>query len=320
MQIVFLSARPDVLAGTLRHVRAKLPFLDRFLVVTPERLRAPMTGLGIEVVTDEELLGGPGPGDHSQRNYALRAAMSDCTSIDDVFLSSDDDSRPLVPLDETVFVRAGRYRRYTFGHLDDWELRTTSYDACLLASRAVLALHALPRVAYASHQPQIIDKALLREVTALFAAAAARHPLDEWAMYFNAAGALHPDRFEQPEPYLTLGWPENAAAWHPLLDPGALLIENTFLEHYAAGGVFDGLDPDDTSYDAAADKVVRWRTYELEVAAGERHAALVPKAPAGPLGEAARRARAATVGAPSHRARERRAAVSALLRALARRP
>jgi hypothetical protein len=320
MQIVYLSARPEVLAGTLRHVRAKVPFAEKVLVVTPERLSAAMRNLGVEVVTDEELLGGPGPVDHSQRNYALRSAMAGCASIDDVFLSSDDDSRPLVAIDERTFRRDGRYRRYTFGHLDDWDLHVTSYDACLLASRAVLALHALPRVAYASHQPQIVDKALLREVSDLFAAAAARHPLDEWAMYFNAAGALHPDRFDAPEPYITLCWPENAAAWPPLIDPGALLIENTFLEHYAPGGVFEGIDPDDTSYDAAVDKVVRWRAYELAVAAGERSAALVPKPPAGALGQVARQAKAATVGAAGTRARERRASIAAMLRAYARRP
>jgi hypothetical protein len=308
-----------VLAGTLRHARAKLPFVEKVLVVAPSRLGAAMRGLGVDVVTDEELLGGPGPADHSQRNYALRAAMAECAAIDDVFLSSDDDSRPLVELPETTFVRDGRYRRYAFGHLDDWEFRTTSFDACLLASRAVLALHGFPRVAYASHQPQIVDKALLREVTGVFATAAARHPLDEWAIYFNAAGALHPERFEAAEPYVTLGWPENAAAWQPLLDPGALLIENTFLEHYAPGGVFEGLDPDDTSYDVAVDKVVRWRSYELAVAAGERPAALVPKPPAGALGQVARQAKAATVGAAGVRARERRAAIAAVLRAYARR-
>ena len=320
MQIVYLSARPDVLAGTLRHVRAKLAFVDRFLVVTPERLSPRMRELGVDVLTDEELLGGPGPVDHAQRNYALRAAMGSCAAIDDVFLASDDDSRPLVALEESTWLRAGRYRRYTFGHLDDWDLHVTSYDACLLASRAVLALHAMPRLAYASHQPQVVDKALLREVSDLFAAAATRHPLDEWAIYFNAAGALHPDRFEVAEPYVTLGWPENAAAWQPLLDPGALLIENTFLEHYAPGQVFEGIDPDDTSYDAAVDKVVRWRSYELAVAAGERPAALVPKAPAGALGQVARQAKAATVGAAGGRARERRATIAAVLRAYARRP
>ncbi len=319
MQIVFLSARPAMLAGTLRHVRAHQPWADRLLVVTPSRLRTEMAALGLDVVTDEELLGGPGPADHSHRNYALRAALGACAAVDDVFLASDDDSRPLVDLPETTWVRAGRHRRYTFGHLDDWDQRATSYDACLLASRAVLALHGLPRLAYAAHMPQVMDKSLLVEVTALFAPAAARHPLDEWATYFNAAGALHPDRFDEPEPYVTLGWPDDTATWQPMLDPGALLIENTFLEHYAPGSVFEGIDPHDTSYAAAVDKVVRWRRYELEVMAGERPAALAPQLAVGGLGKALRRARAATVGDPVLRDRRVRSATAAALRAQARR-
>ena len=319
MQVVFLSARPEVLAGTLKHVRTHLPWLDRVLVVTPDRLRTQMSALGLDVVTDEELLRGPGPADHSHRNYALRAALAGCPVVDDVFLSSDDDSRPLVDLPETTWLRDGKYRRYTFGHLDDWDMRATSYDACLLASRAVLGLHGLPRLAYAAHMPQVIDKALLAEVSALFAEAAARHALDEWATYFNAAGHLHPYRFEAPEPYVTLGWPDDTATWQPMLDPAALLIENTFLEHYAPGAVFDGIDPDDTSYAAAVDKLVRWRTYELAVLAGERPAVLAPATAVGGLGKALRKARAATVGDPVLRDRRQRAATAAALRAQARR-
>ena len=318
MQIVVLSARPTMLAGTLRHVRAHLSFVDRFLVVTPARLRAEVTALGVDVVTDEDLVGSGAPTDHSHRNYVLRAALATSPAVDDVFLSADDDNRPLVDLPETTFVRDGRYRRYTFGHLDDWEARATSYDACLLASRAVLGLHGLPRLAYASHMPQVVDKALLAEVVDLLAPAAARHALDEWATYFNAAGALHPERFEEPEPYVTLGWPDDTATWQPTLDPGALLFENCFLEHYAAGAVFDGIDPDDTSYEAAVDKVVRWRTYELEVLAGERPAALAPERDLGPVGSALRKARAAAVGDPVLRDRRQRAATAAALRAAAR--
>ncbi|MCW2777917.1 MAG: hypothetical protein JWN17_1642, partial [Frankiales bacterium] len=148
-----------------------------------------------------------------------------------------------------------------------------------------------------------------------FAPAAARTPLDEWSTYLNAAPALHPDRFEDPEPYVTLGWPEDSSTWQPLRDVGALLFENCFLEHYAAGQVFEGIDPDDTSYGAAVDKVVRWRRYELQVAAGERAAALAPPLAGGTL----RRARAAAVGDPVLRDRRQRAATAALLRALGRR-
>ena len=309
MQLVVLSARPGALRTSLAHWRAKAPWLDRVLIVTPE----PVAGLAC--VLDRDLLGGPGPADHSARNYALRAALATCDAVDDVFVSADDDSRPLVDVPATTFVRDGRYRRFAFGSLDDWEARATSMDNCLLATRQVLALHGLPRRAYAAHMPQVVDKVLWAEVVALFAAAAARHPLDEWSTYLNAAPALHPQRFEDPEPYLTLGWPDDAATWQPLLDQGALLFENVSAEHYAAGQVFDGIDPDDVSYEAAVDKVVRWRSYELQVLAGERPAALAPPLPSGTL----RRVRAQAVGDPVLRDRRQRAATAAVLRALGRR-
>ena len=314
MQLVVLSARPSMLAGTLLHVRAHLPWVDGVLVVCPERLVAELPA-GVEHVTDSALLGSAGPSDHSHRNYALRAALATCAAVDDVFLSADDDNRPLVDLPLETFVRDGRYRRYAFAHLDDWDQRATSYDRCLHNARAILGLHAMPRLAYASHQPQIVDKALLAEVVELFAPAAARHPLDEWSTYFNAAGALHPERFAEPEAYLTLGWPDDTSTWQAMRDPGALVFENCFLEHYAAGGVFHGIDPDDTSYAAAADKVVRWRGYELAVLAGERPAALADHEPPGPVGKALRRARSATVGDPVLRERRARAAAAAALRA-----
>lgn len=319
MQLVLLSARPAMLAGTLRHVRAHLPWVGAVLVVAPARLRDQVRALGVDVVTDEELLGGAGPTDHARRNYALRAALAGSAAVEDVFLMADDDNRPLVPVPESAFLRDGRYRRYSYGHLDDWDRYATSHDLCQLGSRAVLALHGLPRRAYAAHMPQVVDKALWAEVVALLAPAAARHPLDEWASYLNAAPALHPERFEEPEPYLTLGWPDDAATWQATVDPGALLFENCFLEHYAAGAVFDGIDPDDTSYEAAVDKVVRWRTYELQVLAGERSAALAPAVEHGRVGRVLRRLRTAAVGDPVLRERCERAATATLLRAVGRR-
>ncbi len=316
MQLVLLSARPAMLAGTLRHVHAHLPWVDDLLVIAPARMRSSIDAV---VLTDEELLGGAGPSDHASRNYALRAALATRDEVADVFLMGDDDNRPLVELPETTFVRDGRYRRYAYGHLDDWDRTATSFDVSQHASRAVLGLHGMPRVSYASHMPQAIDKAMLAEVVALLAPAAARHPLDEWTTYFNAAGALHPDRFEDPEPYVTLGWPDDSATWQAVRDPGAFLFENTFLEHYAAGAVFDGIDPDDTSYDAALDKVVRWRTYELQVLAGERPAALAPPVAHSRLGATLRRLRTTAFGDPVLRDRRERAATATVLRGLHRR-
>jgi hypothetical protein len=315
MQIVFLSARPAVLAGTMRFVRAHLRFVERVLVVAPERMRAEVAALGVEVLTDEELLPGASPVDHQRRNFALRYALARRDEVEPEFLCADDDSRPLVDLPVTTWVRDGRHRRYSFGWLDDWDSRATSFDAGQLALRQVLALHGLPRRSYASHMPQVLDKALLGEVGSYLAVAAAAHPLCEWGAYFNVAGALNPERFEDPEPYLTLGWPDDTSTWQATLDPGALVFENCFLEHYADGQVFAGIDPDDTSYEAAVDKAVRWRSYELEVLHGDRRPALAPAIEPGKVGRALRQARARTVGDPTLRDRQVRAATAAALRA-----
>lgn len=322
MQAVLLSARPAVLAGTLPFWRTHLPWVDDVLVVTPQRLRAQVEALGVGVVTDEELLGSDAARtlDHARRNYALRAALAGCDRVADVYLGGDDDNRPLVEVPADTFLRDGRYRRYFFGSLDDWEGRATSFDASQHATRQVLALHGMPRLAYGSHMPQVIDKALLAEVVDLLAPAAAQHPIDDWAGYLNAAPALHPDRFEEPEPYLTLGWPDDTSTWQPTVDPGRLLFENTFLEHYAVGEVFDGIDPADTSYAAAVDKVVRWRRYELDVLAGDRRPALSDAPQPGPVGAALRRGRATALGDPVLRERRERALVAALRRAAHRRP
>jgi hypothetical protein len=315
VQIVYLSARPAVLAATAASVRAHMPFIDRVLAVVPERLKDEVTGPGIEVLADEELLAGAVPQDHQRRNYALRGALAGSDAVADSFLMSDDDSRPLVDIDETTFITDGRYRRYTFGWLDEWWHRSTSFDEGQQATRQILGLLGFPRRAYASHMPQLIDKALLGEVVELLSLPAKSHPLCEWAAYFNVAPRLSPAAFQEPEPYLTLGWPENLAAWQATLEAGAFLFENYFPEHYREGAVYSGIDPDDHTFEASAEKVVRWRRYELEVLAGERPPIVGVILPSTTVGRSLRRVRSALVGDPVQRDRDQRAAWAAMLRA-----
>ena len=163
--------------------------------------------------------------------------------------------------------------------------------------------------------PQVLDTALWQECVQLLAVAARAHPLCEWSAYFNVAGALHPERFEEPEPYLTLGWPDDPSSWQATTEPAALQFENFHPEHYQPGQVFAGIGPDDTSHHAALDKVVRWRRYELEVLHGERPAALAPVLARGPMGLALRRARARAFGDPAAVQRGQRAATAAVIRA-----
>jgi hypothetical protein len=268
MQIVYLSARPQILAGTIASIRAHLNFIDSMLVVAPGRFRQQFADLDLEVITDEELLRGPVPTDHQRRNFALRAALSHHNAVAGEFMMADDDSRPLRGLDQMTFFRDDRYRRYTFGWLDEWTHKRTSFDLGQLATGQILGLLGQPRRAYASHMPQMVDKAMLAEAVDLMSTSASRHPIDEWSTYFNVAPARHPDRFHEPEPYVTLGWPENPAAWQATLEPQAFLFENYFPEHYGPRGVFGSIDPDDHSVEAAIEKVARWRDYELRLLTG----------------------------------------------------
>lgn len=319
VQIVYLCARPALLAGTIASVRTHLSFVDRILVVAPERAQKEVSALGAEVITDKEMLGKAPPDDHQRRNWALRSALASHEAVDEVFIMSDDDSRPLVHLDETTFIHEGRFRRYMFGWLDEWHHQSSSFDLGQQATRQVLGLYGFPRRAYASHMPQVIDKVMLAEVVELLSTAAGLSPLCEWTSYFNVAPARHPGRFHDPEPYVTLGWPENSAAWQPTVEPAALVFENFFPEHYADGAVFQGIDPNDCSVEAAIEKVVRWRHYELEVLSGQREPTIGKPPPATAVARSLRRARAVTLGDPLQRERDQRAALAALLRALRRR-
>ena len=58
MQIAYLSARPELFAETLGHVRHFAPFLDDVVVVVPERLATEFEGLAT-VLTDEAVTGRP---------------------------------------------------------------------------------------------------------------------------------------------------------------------------------------------------------------------------------------------------------------------
>jgi len=318
MQIVYLSARPSVLAGTISSVREHLGFIDRVLVVAPHRLKAEVSSLRVDFVADEDLLPNETPADHQMRNYALRSALAGSDAVADVFLMSDDDTRPLVDIVETVFVKDGRYRRYSFGWLDEWVNQATSFDKGQQATRQILGLYKFPRLSYASHMPQVVVKKMLKEVVEVLAGPAGRHSICEWSAYFNIAPVLHPELFHDAEPYVTLGWPENMASWQPLIEPGAFLFENHFPEHYGPNSVFAGIAPEDSSINVAVDKVVRWRHYELQVLAGLREPIIGKPPQATAISKTLRRVRAAAFGDPVRRDFEQRAAWAALLRSVRR--
>ena len=95
---------------------------------------------------------------------------------------------------------------------------------------------------YASHQMQVIDKALYNEMTDLYADFIDKG-LCEWAMYFNYAVAKYPHRFHCL-PYVSMGWPGNITDWKLEIQPGDFLFENHYSTLYEEGQVFAGLHED----------------------------------------------------------------------------
>jgi len=276
VQIVYLSARPALLAETLGHLRHFAPFLDDVVVITPERLAVEMGrigqswGLPVAVVTDEELLDNPMGLDHAARNQQLRAAVATHHAVADVFVMSDDDARPIVEIDESIFVTAdGRHRRRYFHALADWRHNVTDFDKSLLHSWIVLRQRGFSDpLCYASHMPQVIDKGLYAQVNASLAEVASKYPIDEWSPYFTIAPAEHPERFAEPEPFVTLGWPQYPGEWAHQVTPPAHVFENHHPELHEPGALYAALptacDPD-TAAATNLEKIVRWYRLERQV-------------------------------------------------------
>ncbi len=272
MQIVYLSARPELFRETLEHVRHFAPFIDDVVVVVPERMQHAFEGTGT-VLTDEDLTGLRSDAladlPHTGRNYRLRTALANHEAIADTFLMSDDDSRPLVPVDRHTFTDGERHRRRWFHTMGSWRRDATEFDESILHTWVILRQMGHPDpISYACHMPQIIDKALYADVAERFRPYADTYPLEEWSTYFTIAPTLAPARFADPEPFVTLGWPQYPGEWPHQIRPPRHVFENHHPELHAEGGLYDGLSTgcDPETIDATnLEKIMRWYRLDLQV-------------------------------------------------------
>ena len=279
-QIAYLSDRPEVLAETHAYVRHFMPWLTHVVVVTPRRTAKAVADLELSpdtvVLTDEDLME-PGTDlaalDHQSRNLQLRLGLCRSEGVDEVFLCSDDDYRPLKAVSEERFVRTGADGReklagFTFYDLLDWTADATDFDRGQQNSLQVLAYLGADQRAYASHMPQAVDKAVFGEAVALARRVAPSIPLCEWAVYGNLGRQLAPERFAPPEPHLTLAWPEYPNQWRRAVVPREYAFENFYPQLYAPGHLFAGLP---TALDVsrveqdAVEKLLRWRRLDLAI-------------------------------------------------------
>lgn len=271
-QMVMLTARNDDLLRTLPYLDANMPFIERLLVICPQRniaeLQAKWQGrIRLEFYPDEQLLAGAAlPDEHTVRNFYLRCLLMKKAPLDAVFIMTDDDYRPLVPVTQEFFLRNGRYQAYYCYDLRQWrgtQGAYTSYDRSMFRTRDFLSENGLPTLQYSAHQPQIIDRALYLEMLAQYSDIEMQG-LDEWSTYFNYGIAKYPAKFSA-ERYCALCFPGAVSDWALYCEPKALIFENYYDVLYEENRVFAGLskeyDPQGHMQDAA-EKIRRW-TNEL---------------------------------------------------------
>ena len=276
-QIAYLSVHPPVLIETLGYVRAFMPWLTDVVVVTPRRLMSSFTDLDptLTVIADEDLVDSSidlAALDHQTRNYLLRVGLCRLGAVDDLFMSSDDDYRPMKPLSADRFVRpgagGGQLVGYTFYDLVNWTYDTSEFDRGQHNTLQILAYLGAEQRSYASHMPQAIDRDLMRRAADVVTRVAPGVPVCEWAVHFNLGRQLEPERFAPAEPYLTLGWPQYPNEWRRAIVPREYAFENFYPDMYEPRHLYAGIP---TAFDADrvepdfVEKLMRWRRLDMAV-------------------------------------------------------
>lgn len=278
MQIVYLSNRPEVLAGTWAHTRHFMPWVDRAVVSVPEAARPAfdhLTTLGVDVVTDETVTGLSASTlaacNHVERNVTIRRALVERSGlVDDAFLLADDDYRPIKPVGRSFFGDDRRDVGYFSYDLAAWPGDETDFDAAQHITHQALAYWAFPHLSYGAHMPQLMRRDLWAEAFERFDRLTDRPMVCEWTLYFNVGQAVHPERFAEPQPFQTMCWPQYVHEWPWWVRPDAYAFENFYPDLYRDGHLFEGLAT--TLEEATAErtnfeKLLRWSRQGRKTAA-----------------------------------------------------
>lgn len=246
-QMVILTARCNDVIRTLPFVEAFMPFIKEIVLCCPDHMTDEFQsrytgGLKVHILTDSMAVKDAVlPSDHVMRNFFLRSYIMRHELLDDVFIMSDDDYRPMQNITLDTYIQDGRYMGYYCYNLNDWKGtagQMSSYDLGMARILDFLKRHHYPEWQYSSHMPQIIDKERFVEFLD-------KHPgvesmgVDEWSTYFNWLQNDYPYLLKQA-PYVTMGWPGSPTDWKMQVIPEACLFENFYDELYEKGGIFEG--------------------------------------------------------------------------------
>ncbi|MBP0963769.1 MAG: glycosyltransferase family 4 protein [Oscillospiraceae bacterium] len=272
-QMVVLTARNDDILATLPYLEKYMPFITEMVICCPDRnvdeLKAAYKGrFELKFLTDSEVLDGAElPEDHQTRNFFLRCLILRKEIIDDVFIMTDDDYRPLREIQIKDFIDSNRYKAYYCYDLKKWDGtygNPTSFDIGMSKTCQFLSEHGYPTMMYASHQPQIIDKKIFNEMTEKYPHVITSGT-DEWSTYFNYGVGTYPDKFDVV-PYISMCWPGAKTDWDLYVVPSEFVFENHYSVLYENGQVFEGLSDrfEDISEELISEKIKRYRS-ELEI-------------------------------------------------------
>ncbi len=247
-QFVLLTARFEDAQTLLPYIDRFMPFIDRVLLLCPDALAArrdELLGgrLRLSFLCDSQILDGePLPEDHAKRNFFLRCRAMKSDLLEDVFIMSDDDYRPMTTIKRDIFVDEAGYKGYFSYDLRNWRGSTSafsSFDQGVFAELAFLLENDYPTRQYAAHMPEIIDKAIFLEMLAAHPGMETKGFLD-WDVYFNYLQAKYPTLLEV-RPYVTMGWPGAATDWPVAMLPPRYLFENHYAHLYGEGQIFVGI-------------------------------------------------------------------------------
>jgi alpha-glucosidase len=247
-QLVLLTARFEDAQTLLPYIDRFMPFIDRVLLLCPDQLaarRGELDGgrLNLSFLCDSQILAGePLPEDHAKRNFFLRCLAMRSDMLEDVFIMSDDDYRPMTTIEKEVFVDGNSYKGYYSYDLRKWlgaSHKFTSFDVATFAEREFLEEHDYPTRQYASHMPQIIEKSIFLEMLDEHKGIETKGYLD-WDVYFNYLQAKYPSLLEV-RPYVAMCWPGSAADWPIYVKPPCYLFENHYPQLYVEKRIFSGI-------------------------------------------------------------------------------
>ena len=273
-QMVMLTARTEDLLNTMPFIEAYMPFVEEIVICCPDKVVDSMRdgykgNVKMIFMPDSKVLAGrPLPEDHTPRNFFLRCLLMQQDVIDDVFIMSDDDYRPLFPITQEVFFDGDKYRGNYFYEMHEWrgcQGALTSFDRGVHKTLKFCEGNKYPTMQFNSHIPQAIEKAVFVEMVK-YHEGMEMMGFDEWSMYFNYLMAHYPNKVSFCE-YRTLNWPGSVTDWTMYCQPGEFVFENYYSYVYSSRGLFAGMRPEYNEQTLEDNK----RKMELVLQARERY-------------------------------------------------